>query len=99
MVQTKKISKHIIPIFKECTLDSIEISLINNWRKSIENINGADTHKNQIIGYMQEILKYAVNNYNLDNKIASKLQKQVILIELQKLDDNLTIFLKKASKT
>ena len=48
---------------------------------------------------MQEILKYAVNNYNLNNKIASKLQKQVILIELQKLDDNLTIFLKKASKT
>ncbi len=70
-----KIKNHIITYFENIYSENIKILQINKWREHILALNISTSHMNKIIGYMQEILKYAVENHGFNIKVASKLQK------------------------
>ena len=74
----KLCNKHILSFFEKFKLHSIKINQLQYWKKHILSCNYTAKHNNTIIGYLQEILKYAINNYDFDIKVASKLQKNKI---------------------
>lgn len=76
---TKKIlDKNFVPTFKEYKLHSIKINEINKLYQDMEKTNTSLKYQNKIIGYIQEFFQYAVENYNFDKKVASKIQKHRI---------------------
>lgn len=74
----KRVGKHIIPYFKKYKLHSVKINVLNDWKSNLAKNNLSLGHQNTIIQYLIEILAYAVNNYDFDIKVSSKLQKHKI---------------------
>lgn len=74
----KKVYKHILPFFNKFNLHSIKLNSLIEYKKYLENKTLTLDYKNTIIGILQEILSYAVNNYDFDIKVASKLQKNKV---------------------
>lgn len=72
----KKTDKHILKFFKTFKLHSIKVNALQTWREEFLAKKYSPDYQNIIIGYLQEILEYAINNYDFDRKVASKLQKQ-----------------------
>ena len=59
-------------------MHSIKLNTLIEYKKYLENKPLNLDYKNTIIGILQEILNYAVNNYDFDIKVASKLQKNKV---------------------
>lgn len=69
-----RLKKHILSFFEKYKLHSIKINNILLWKKELMAKNLCIDNTNKIIKYFQKILMYAVNNYDYDIKIVSKLQ-------------------------
>lgn len=83
----RKVDKHIYEWFKQFKLHSIKWNVLSEWRNDLLNKNISDEYKNSIIGYMKEFLTFAIDNYDYDKKVASKLQKQRINKRKDKIND------------
>lgn len=71
----KRSDKHILEYFKKYKLHSIKSNDLLKWKENLVSKGMATNSNNCIIGFMQKILEYSVNNYNFDKKVANKLQK------------------------
>ena len=71
----KLCNKHILSHFKPFKLQAIKIKQLIVWREKIINHKFTTDYTNTVICYLQEILTYAVDNYDFDIKIANKLRK------------------------
>ena len=71
----KNTQKHILQFFKDFKLYSIKTNTILAWKDHIEDTIKTTNYQNSMIGYLKEILDYAINNYDFDRKVASKLHK------------------------
>lgn len=69
------LNKHILPYFCNYKIHDIKLNTINNWTKEFNKKNYSISYKNNIIGYLKEILIYARDLYNYDMKIIMKIQK------------------------
>lgn len=69
-----KINSNIVDFFKQFKLHSIKINTIFEWYKKIDSKNCTNDYKNLLIGYLKEILNYAIDNYDFDRKIVNKIQ-------------------------
>lgn len=79
------VNKNILIFFKNIKLFDINVNMLLNWKQKIQNKKVTQKHKNLIIGYMQSILDYSIDNYNFPKKIRNKLQKNKIeIIETKK---------------
>ena len=74
----KKANKNILEELKDYKIKAIKENVLMNWRQTLLQKKLSEGYQNTIIGYMQEILAYAIDNYNFDKKIANKLRKQKI---------------------
>ena len=75
----KRTNKYILDYFKNFKLHSIKVDVINKWSNQLQYINDIGIkHKNRIITELKEILEYAKINYEFDEKISHKLQKQKV---------------------
>lgn len=74
----KKANKNILEELKDYKLKAIKENVLMNWRQTLLQKKLSEGYQNTIIGYMQEILAYAIDNYNFDKKIANKLRKKKI---------------------
>lgn len=83
----KKIDKHILEWFKPYKLHSMKWNVLSEWRTDLFNQNITDEYKNSIIGYLKEILSFAIDNYDYDKKVANKMQKQRINKRKDKIND------------
>ncbi len=72
----KRRDTHILEYFKKYRLHDIKISALNDWKNQLLDKNFSSEYKNRIIGDLKEILNFAIDNYDFDRKVASKLQKQ-----------------------
>ena len=90
----KLCDKHILKFFEKFKLHSIKINQLQYWKKHILTYNFNSKYSNKIIGYLQEILKYAVDNYDFDTKVASRLQKNKIeqVVKLTDAEKNFWTF-------
>lgn len=84
----KKANKNILEELKQYKLKSIKENVLMNWRQQLLEKDISEGYQNTIIGYMQEILAYAVDNYDFDKKIANKLRKKKIETVQQKRKDS-----------
>lgn len=88
-----KLQNHILSFFEKYKLHSIKSNVLKDWKNYLFKKDSLNLEsKNKIIGYMQEILTYAVNNYDFDIKIASKLQKFKIEEVEEKINNAKTNF-------
>ena len=72
----KTMDKHVLSYFKPFKdIHKINVTVLLNWKKQMENKKLSISYTNICIGHLQEILNYFVNNYDFDIKIATKLQK------------------------
>ena len=71
----KRADYHILPTFKEYKLHSIKLNIITEWRDKILNLNISLEHRYRIVTDLKEILEYARDNYDFDNKIVAKVYK------------------------
>lgn len=71
----KNTKKHILEFFKDFKLHSIKTNTILMWKEELEKNIKTINYQNAMIGYLIEILEYAVNNYEFDRKVLSKLHK------------------------
>lgn len=70
------VKNHIEYFFKQFkSIHLIKVEHLLKFREDINSKTFSTDHKNRIILYVQEILDYAVVNYDFDMKVASKLQK------------------------
>ena len=70
------VNKHIKSFFdKNLLISELYTSNIYAWKEHINKECKTKRHQNKILGYFQEILQYAVDNYDFNKKIANKLQK------------------------
>lgn len=74
----KRAIKYILNNLKEYKLHSIKINTLNEWKDNLNKCNLKLESQNKIIGYFQEILNYAQDNYDFDTKVSSKLKKHII---------------------
>lgn len=84
----KKANKNILEELKGYKLKSIKENVLMSWRQQLIEKNISEGYQNTIIGYMQEILAYAVDNYDFDKKIANKLRKRKIEAVQRKKKDS-----------
>lgn len=70
----KRSEYHIVPYFSKFKLHSIKLSTIDNWKDKIYNLNITTAHKNTIIRTLKEMLIYARDNHEYNNKIVNKIQ-------------------------
>ena len=85
----KKCDKHILKFFSPYKLHSIKLNSIHDWKKEIKKCDMTLRSENMIIGYLKEILEYAKDNYDFDNKIVAKIQKnRCDIIPVNKITDN-----------
>lgn len=70
----KRSEYHIVPYFSKFKLHAIKMNIINNWKEKISSLDITIGHKNTLIRTLKEILIYARDNYEYDNKIVSKIQ-------------------------
>ena len=87
-IKTKMV-KHVLSVFTGFKLHSIKTNNLLLWKDNMskkETIN--DATLNKIIGYFQELLKYARINYKFNARIASKLQKNRISKRSEKGNDS-----------
>lgn len=74
--QKKSFDKNILRFFEKYKLHSIRMPIILKWYDFLEkNISSID-HQNRMINAFKEILNYAVENYDFDKKIVSKVNKK-----------------------
>ena len=66
--QKKIANKHILAYFGKMKLHSIKESNVNQWYEKIANMPYCIKHKNKIIGFFREILTYAKNTYDYNEK-------------------------------
>lgn len=71
----KNLSKNILQYFKDYKLQSIKINSINNYLIWLNDRGSTLKYQNSIIGYLKELLTYAKEIYNFDNKVVAKIQK------------------------
>lgn len=69
------IDNNVFNELKEYKLHSIKINVVNEVMDKIIKKDIAISYKNKMLGYLREILMYAVMNYDFDIKVASKVQK------------------------
>lgn len=81
------LDKQILRWFKEYKLHQIKINVISLWENDLNNKNLSEKYKNDIIGYLREILFFAVDNYDFDRKVATRVQKQKISKRKEKSND------------
>lgn len=74
----KTADKHILKHFENVKLHSIKINILMEWKKNLENKGLSLPYQNKIIGNMQEILDYAIEEYNFDKKVLKRLKKHRI---------------------
>ncbi len=79
--------KHIIPFFEKYKLHYIKINDILKWRDSILKINITLQQRNRIITDLKDVLEYARDNYDFDNKVVSKVQT-VKVSTIEKANDS-----------
>lgn len=65
--------KHILKQFEKYKLFNIKNNSINEWMQYITKLNYSISYKNAMIGYFREVLNFAKDNYDFDNKIVSKI--------------------------
>jgi integrase len=65
--------KHILNKLNRYKLQHVKITTVNEWMIYITNLNYTISYKNSMIGYLRELLIFAKDNYNFDNKIISKI--------------------------
>lgn len=69
-----KINVNILSFFKPYKLHSIKTNIVFQWLALIDNKACTNDYKNLLINYFKEILIYAVDNYDFDKKIVSKIE-------------------------
>ncbi len=70
----KFVNKHMKDFFIAFkNIHHIKITNLLQWRQSLSNKTYSINHKNKLIGYFKEILQYAIDNYEFDKKVFSKL--------------------------
>ena len=70
------VDKYIKSFFdKNLLINELYTSNIYAWKEHINKECKTKRHQNKIIGYFQEILQYAIDNYDFNKKTANKLQK------------------------
>lgn len=74
----KRCDKHILTFFKEYKLQEINADALRKFKNNLNLSKLSLSYQNEIISYLQNILKYTHDNYNLDNRIINKLQKNRI---------------------
>ena len=80
----KSLDKNILAYFKPYKLNNIKINIITPFYKFLESQKLSPKYQNKMIGYLKEILTYAVDNYEYDKKIVSKItKKRITSIESQ----------------
>lgn len=78
--------KHILDFFKRFKLHSIKANTINAWLDKMIKMNLSLEYINTIISYLKELLIYAKDNYDFDNKVVSKIYKFKIEVTKTKND-------------
>lgn len=74
----RRVYKHILDFFKSFKLHSIKTNTINNWLEKMNSKGLTIVYLNTIISYLKELLIYARDNYDFDNKVVSKIHKYKI---------------------
>lgn len=74
----KSLDKNILAYFKPYKLNNIKINIITPFYNFLEIQKLSPKYQNKMIGYLKEILTYAVDNYEYDKKIVSKITKKRI---------------------
>lgn len=67
--------KYVLSYFKDYKLHSIKINTIISWYEYIDSFDTSIKSQNRVISYFREFLSYARDNYDFNNKVATKLQK------------------------
>lgn len=67
-----RFEKHILPYFKDYQISKINHKVYINWKEEILKKQFSFKYNSSLHGCMVSILNYAVNFYNLDKNIASK---------------------------
>lgn len=84
----KATEKHILPYFSNFKLHCIKTNSIYEWIDNLTTKGISLEYQNKIIVFLKEILEYAKDNYDFDNKIVSKIQTHRIEIPQDKLKDS-----------
>lgn len=74
----KSLDKNILSYFKMYKLNFIKMNVITPYYKFLQLQSLSPKYQNKMIGYLKEILTYAVDNYDFDKKIVSKITKRRI---------------------
>lgn len=77
---------HILPFFDKFDINHIKVKNILNWREKIANTGISLGHQNTLIRTLREILMYAVENYDFNPKIVTKLKQYKIENVIDKTD-------------
>lgn len=80
--------KHILEYFGVYKLHSIKINVINNWLNYMKEKKLSLQYTNTIISYLKEIMIYAKDNYDFDNKVVCKIHKYKIEVTEKKSDSS-----------
>lgn len=70
-----RVNKHIGSFFKDYKIPSINIHIINEWYKYIEQLQVTTDYKNVLIDDGIKFFTFCTDNYGFNKKIISKLQK------------------------
>lgn len=68
-----KIDSNILKFFKDFKLHSIKLNVILKWYEYLDNKMCTNDYKNLLISYLKEIMTYAIDNYDFDRKVVSKI--------------------------
>lgn len=81
----KRTTRHILTYFKTYKLHKIKTNTIVTWIHELSKEKLSVEYQNRNIASLKEILTYAVNNYDFDNKVVAKIQTHKIEIPNTKL--------------
>lgn len=63
------VNNNVVEFFKDYKLHSIKSNTIFMWYDWLDSKKHCENYNNKMIGYLQEILNYAHNNYEFDTSI------------------------------
>lgn len=83
----KRANMYVLSNFDKYKLHSIKINDVLQWRDKILSLKISLAQRNRIISDLKEILEYARDNYDFDNKVVAKVQT-VKVSTIEKIKDS-----------
>lgn len=83
----KRANMYVLSHFEKYKLHSIKINDVLQWRDKILSLKISLAQRNRIISDLKEILEYARDNYDFDNKVVAKVQT-VKVSTIEKIKDS-----------